>query len=86
MLEKKMGNGLLMLLLLPAKWAINTHPHIPSVKHAVIGFTQALAHETATQGVTVNAVCPSFEDTRGSSKVSGTYCGKKKERLTEKFW
>jgi NAD(P)-dependent dehydrogenase (short-subunit alcohol dehydrogenase family) len=32
-------------------------------KHAVIGLTRALALETAKQGVTVNAVCPSYTDT-----------------------
>lgn len=35
-----------------------------SSKHGVIGLTRALAHETAKQGVTVNAVCPGYtEDT-----------------------
>jgi 3-hydroxybutyrate dehydrogenase len=29
----------------------------------VIGLTRALALETATKGVTVNAVCPSYTDT-----------------------
>jgi 3-hydroxybutyrate dehydrogenase len=32
-------------------------------KHALVGFTRALALETATKGVTVNAVCPGFADT-----------------------
>ena len=32
-------------------------------KHAVIGLTRAIALETAKQGVTVNAVCPSYTDT-----------------------
>jgi NAD(P)-dependent dehydrogenase (short-subunit alcohol dehydrogenase family) len=34
-----------------------------AAKHAVIGFTRALALEIATTGVTVNAVCPGFTDT-----------------------
>jgi len=32
-------------------------------KHAVVGFTRALALEVATSGVTVNAVCPGYVDT-----------------------
>lgn len=32
-------------------------------KHAVVGFTKALALEVARKGVTVNAVCPSYVET-----------------------
>lgn len=34
-----------------------------AAKHAVVGLVRALARETATRGVTVNAVCPGFTDT-----------------------
>ena len=34
-----------------------------AAKHALVGFTRALAQETAKDGVTVNAVCPGFTDT-----------------------
>jgi NAD(P)-dependent dehydrogenase (short-subunit alcohol dehydrogenase family) len=34
-----------------------------AAKHAVVGFVRALALETATTGVTVNAVCPGFTET-----------------------
>jgi 3-hydroxybutyrate dehydrogenase len=34
-----------------------------AAKHGVIGLTRALALETATKGITVNAVCPSYTDT-----------------------
>jgi NAD(P)-dependent dehydrogenase (short-subunit alcohol dehydrogenase family) len=34
-----------------------------AAKHALVGLTRALATETATRGVTVNAVCPGYTDT-----------------------
>lgn len=34
-----------------------------AAKHAVVGFTRAMAMETAGSGVTVNAVCPGYVDT-----------------------
>src|SRR5262249_31529284 len=34
-----------------------------AAKHGVLGFTRALALETASKGVTVNAVCPGWVDT-----------------------
>jgi 2-hydroxycyclohexanecarboxyl-CoA dehydrogenase len=34
-----------------------------ATKHALVGFTRALAAETARQGITVNAVCPGYVDT-----------------------
>ncbi len=34
-----------------------------AAKHALVGFTRALAIETARKGVTVNAVCPGYTET-----------------------
>ena len=34
-----------------------------AAKHAVVGFTRALALEMAKSGVTVNAICPGYTDT-----------------------
>lgn len=37
-------------------------------KHAVVGFTRAVAAEVAAEGVTVNAVCPGYVDTEMTSE------------------
>lgn len=38
-------------------------------KHGLVGFTRALAAETARAGVTVNAVCPAYTDTAMTARA-----------------
>lgn len=45
-------------------------------KHAVVGFTRAVAVEVAKKGVTVNAVCPGYVDTDMSDHTVETITGK----------
>jgi len=41
-------------------------------KHAVVGLTRAAALETATRGVTINAICPGYVDTPMTDFSVGT--------------
>jgi len=43
-----------------------------AAKHALVGFTRALALETVRDGITVNAVCPGFTDTDMLSRAVAT--------------
>ena len=43
-----------------------------AAKHGVVGLTRALAREFATQGITVNAVCPGYVDTEMTATTIDT--------------
>lgn len=43
-----------------------------AAKHALVGFTRALAMETVKDGITVNAVCPGFTDTDMVARSAAT--------------
>ncbi len=59
-----------------------------AAKHGVLGLTRALALETATHGITVNAICPGYTDTdiiRDSVKNIVAKTGRSEAQALESF-
>ncbi len=59
-----------------------------AAKHAVLGLTRALALETATKNITVNAICPGYTDTdiiRSSVKNIIDKTGRSEEQALQQF-
>jgi 3-hydroxybutyrate dehydrogenase len=67
-----MSRGFGRIVNIASTAGLKGYPYVSAycaAKHALVGLTRALAAETATRGVTVNAVCPGYTDTalaRGS--------------------
>lgn len=59
-LKQKNGGRIVNLASMAGKKAAPLLAHYSASKFAVIGFTQALALETAAEGIRVNAVCPGY--------------------------
>lgn len=54
------------VIMIASTAGLTGYPYVSAyvaAKHAVVGLVRALARETVTRGVTVNAVCPGFTDT-----------------------
>jgi NAD(P)-dependent dehydrogenase (short-subunit alcohol dehydrogenase family) len=57
-------------------------------KHGILGLTRALALETATLGVTVNAICPGYVDnerTRANAERMAEMTGKTVQDVLDLF-
>jgi len=60
------GRGFGRIVAVASTAGLKGYPYVSAycaAKHAVVGLVRALAIETATTGVTVNAVCPGYTDT-----------------------
>ena len=65
-LESMLENGWGRVVNIASVASLKGFPYVSGYcasKHAVLGMTRALALEVATQGITVNAVCPGYVDT-----------------------
>jgi len=62
MIEKRSGRVINIASVSGLHGSRNTTAYT-AAKHGLVGFTRALAAETARRGITVNAVCPGYTDT-----------------------
>ena len=65
-LEDMLGAGWGRIINIASVASLRGFPYVSGYcasKHAVLGMTRAVALEVATQGITVNAICPGYVDT-----------------------
>jgi 3-hydroxybutyrate dehydrogenase len=59
-----------------------------AAKHALVGFTRALAMEVIQNGITVNAVCPGYTDTdlvRGAASAISAKTGRSEDAVVQEM-
>ena len=59
-----------------------------AAKHALVGFTRALAMEVVQKGITVNAICPGYTDTdlvRGAVSAISAKTGRSEEDVVQEM-
>ena len=59
-----------------------------AAKHALVGFTRALAMEVVRKGITVNAVCPGYTDTdlvRGAASAISAKTGRSDDEVVQEM-
>jgi NAD(P)-dependent dehydrogenase (short-subunit alcohol dehydrogenase family) len=59
-----------------------------AAKHALVGFTRALAMEVIHKGITVNAVCPGYTDTdlvRGAASAIAEKTGRSEDEVVQEM-
>lgn len=68
-------NGFGRIVNITSTAGLKGYPYVTAyvaAKHALVGFTRALALETVKDGITVNAVCPGFTDTDMVTRAAAT--------------
>ncbi len=77
MLPRRSGR-IINIASLAAKIGLRYGGAYTAAKHGVLGLTRAMALETATSGITVNALCPGWVETEMAQKAVNTISAKTK--------
>ena len=70
MLERGGGGKIIVISSTAGKRGLAWYAAYSASKFALIGFTQALAHELGPAGVNVNAICPGFAETERALHIA----------------